>query len=92
MMTTTTTTTTGAALPHLTIASGGNAGIAAASAARALGVPCTVFLPASAASLVGVLGREGPPGGKTDVRVGGENYQEALGRAERFKAELGRSG
>jgi len=89
---TNTNTTTGAALPHLTAASGGNAGIAAASAARALGVPCTVFLPSSAASLVGALEREGPRGGKMDVRIGGENYQEALRRAEQFKAELGPSG
>jgi len=63
------------ALPQLIVASGGNAGIAAAAAARALDVRCTVFLPSSAAGLVGVLAREGPPGGKTDVRVGGENYQ-----------------
>jgi L-serine/L-threonine ammonia-lyase len=85
-------TSHGATLPHLIIASGGNAGIAAASAARALDVQCTVFLPSSAAGLVGVLEREGPPGAKLDVRIGGENYYEALGRAERFKAEVGASG
>ena len=82
----------GGALPQLIVASGGNAGIAAASAARALGVPCTVFLPSSAAGLVGVLAREGPPGRMTDVRIGGENYLEALRRAERLKAEVGPGG
>lgn len=91
-MTSPTTTTTRAALPHLIVASGGNAGVAAASAARALDVQCTVFVPLSAASLLGVLEREGPLGGKLDVQVGGETYQEALERAERFKAELGPSG
>lgn len=79
-------------MPQLIVASGGNAGIAAASAARALGVPCTVFLPSSAAGLVGVLAREGPPGRMTDVRIGGENYLEALRRAERLKAEVGPGG
>lgn len=53
---------------------------------------CTVFVPLSAASLLGVLEREGPLGGKLDVQVGGETYQEALERAERFKADLGPSG
>lgn len=90
--TTTTSSLHRATVPHLIIASGGNAGIAAASAARALDVRCTVFLPSSAAGLVDVLEREGPPGGQTDVRVGGENYQEARERAERFKAEVGASG
>lgn len=56
------------------IASGGNAGIAVAAAARALGVRCEVFLPelASAAkrSVLAGLGAQ--------VEVGGANYAEAF--------------
>lgn len=81
-----------AASPQLIVASGGNAGIAAAWAARALDVPCTVFLPSSAASLAGVLAREGPPGGRTHVRIGGAEYRDALARAERLQAEVGPRG
>lgn len=80
------------ASPRLIVASGGNAGIAAAWAARALAVPCTVFLPSSAASLAGALAREGPPGGGTDVRIGGVGYRDALARAERLQAEVGPGG
>lgn len=58
----------------VTVASGGNAGIATAAAAQALGVACTVFVPAlcppaKRARLL-ALGAE--------VVVGGENYAEAL--------------
>ena len=58
----------------VTIASGGNAGIATAAAAQTLGVACTVFVPAlcppaKRARLL-ALGAE--------VVVGGENYAEAL--------------
>ena len=58
----------------VTVASGGNAGIATAAAAQTLGVACTVFVPAlcppaKRARLL-ALGAE--------VVVGGENYAEAL--------------
>jgi threonine dehydratase len=56
------------------IASGGNAGIAAAAAARALGVRCEVFVPALASTVkrqaLAALGAE--------VFVGGAQYVDAL--------------
>lgn len=56
------------------IASGGNAGLAAACAAKALNLRCTVFIPEWATkSTVDVLKREGAL-----VVVGGRQYSEAL--------------
>lgn len=56
------------------IASGGNAGIAAASAARALGVPCEVFLP----EVASLTKRERLRSLGAHVVVGGATYAEAL--------------
>ncbi|GAA3398517.1 serine/threonine dehydratase [Streptomyces roseoviridis] len=69
----------------VTIASGGNAGLACAWAAREQGVPATVFLPVTA------------PGVKVDrllgygadVRLVGSEYAEALAACEAFAAESG---
>lgn len=62
------------------IASGGNAGLAAACAAKALGVRCTVFLPEGAsASTIGILEREG-----AQVAMEGKFYLDALKAAERL--------
>lgn len=59
---------------HLVIASGGNAGLAAACAANVLGVRCTVYIPEGAAeSTLSLLRRE-----KADVVVTGRIYAEAL--------------
>lgn len=67
---------------HLVIASGGNAGLAAACAARALQVRCTVFLPEGvSASTVDFMKREG-----AEVITEGKCYLQALGAAERAVA------
>ncbi|RDB23982.1 Serine dehydratase-like [Hypsizygus marmoreus] len=59
---------------HLIAASGGNAGLAAACAANALGVKCTVYIPAGAApSTLDILLRQ-----KAEVIVTGRYYAEAL--------------
>ena len=57
---------------HLVIASGGNAGMAAASAARLLGLRTTVYLPLKSADMREPLMREG-----AEAIVGGENYDQA---------------
>lgn len=68
---------------HLVIASGGNAGIAAACAAHALGMRCTVFLPEGAsASTLEFLKEEG-----AEVIIEGSYYLQALGAAERVVKE-----
>lgn len=69
----------------ITIASGGNAGLACAWAARAQGVRATVFVP-EAAPLVKVdrLRRYG-----ADVRLVGREYAEALAASRSFAAESG---
>ncbi|KAF9483774.1 tryptophan synthase beta subunit-like PLP-dependent enzyme [Pholiota conissans] len=68
---------------HLVIASGGNAGLAAACSARSLGLKCTVFIPQGAAkSTTELLRRE-----KAEVIVGGKQYSEALERAEALVAK-----
>ena len=60
------------------IASGGNAGIAAACAARRLGRPCTVFIPDGASpSTLALLKSE-----EADVVVQGRFYAEAVGAAK----------
>ncbi|EJD39962.1 tryptophan synthase beta subunit-like PLP-dependent enzyme [Auricularia subglabra TFB-10046 SS5] len=65
---------------HLVIASGGNAAIAAACAARAVGVRCSTFMPAGTpASVIAYVERQG-----ADVHLSGEDYVEALKRAQEF--------
>ncbi|MFC9328079.1 threonine/serine dehydratase [Kitasatospora sp. NPDC057015] len=67
------------------IASGGNAGLACAWAARAQGVRATVFLPATAPAVkirkLRAL--------EADVRLVGSEYAEALEASRRFAAETG---
>ncbi|KAG6869025.1 hypothetical protein C0993_005684 [Termitomyces sp. T159_Od127] len=63
---------------HLVIASGGNAALAVASAAHALAVACTVYLPVGAAqATLDILRRFG-----ADVIVAGRFYAEALHAAQ----------
>ncbi|GAA2148257.1 threonine/serine dehydratase [Glycomyces algeriensis] len=66
-------------------ASGGNAGLAASYAASALGVPATVFVPATAPAMkvakLRTLGAE--------VHQVGEQYAEAFEAAQRHVAETG---
>ncbi len=63
---------------HIVIASGGNAGLAAACASKALNLHCTVFLPVGAsASTLAFLKQEG-----AEVKAHGICYQEALTAAE----------
>ncbi|MFF9899121.1 threonine/serine dehydratase [Streptomyces longispororuber] len=69
----------------VTIASGGNAGLACAWAARQQGVRATVFLPANAPSVkVAKLRRYG-----AEVRLVGMQYAEALAACEEFAAATG---
>jgi len=64
---------------HVVIASGGNAGLAAACASKALGLRCTVFLPEGvSASTAGFLKREG-----AEIVTVGKIYLDALKAAER---------
>jgi len=64
------------------IASGGNAGLAAACAARALDLKCTVFIPNGVTqSTLEILTRE-----YAEVVVGGRQYSEALKSAKEFVA------
>lgn len=72
----------------VTIASGGNAGLACAWAARALSVPATVFLPANAPHVK----VERLRGYGADVRLVGDRYAEALAACEQFTAESGALG
>ncbi|CAK5279537.1 unnamed protein product [Mycena citricolor] len=68
---------------HLVIASGGNAGIAAACAARSLNVKCTVFIPAGASpAIVKFLQNQ-------DARtvVGGVKYSDALEAAKQLASQ-----
>jgi len=69
----------------VTIASGGNAGLACAWAAREQGVPATVFLPVTAprVKVDRLLGYG------ADVRLVGSEYAEALAACEAFAAESG---
>ncbi|MDH6134728.1 threonine dehydratase [Kitasatospora sp. MAA4] len=67
------------------IASGGNAGLACAWAAKAQGVNATVFLPTTAPQVkVAKLRAYG-----ADVRLVGEEYADALVASRRFAAETG---
>lgn len=69
----------------VTIASGGNAGLACAWAARAQSVPATVFLPANAPRVK----VERLRGYGADVRLVGDRYAEALAACEEFAAQSG---
>lgn len=69
----------------VTIASGGNAGLACAWAARALAVPATVFLPANAPRVK----VERLRGYGADVRLVGDRYAEALAACQEFAAASG---
>lgn len=69
----------------ITIASGGNAGLACAWSARRQGVTATVFLPATAPQVkVDRLRGYG-----ADVRLVGTEYAEALAACEAFAADTG---
>ncbi|EFL18830.1 LOW QUALITY PROTEIN: threonine dehydratase, partial [Streptomyces sp. C] len=69
----------------VTIASGGNAGLACAWAARAHGIPATVFLPGNAPRVkVDRLRGYG-----ADVRLVGDRYAEALAACREFAAGSG---
>ncbi|MEW2578385.1 threonine/serine dehydratase [Streptomyces syringium] len=69
----------------VTIASGGNAGLACAWAARRLGVPATVFLPETAPAVkISKLRGYG-----ADVRLTGTEYAEALAACQDFAATTG---
>ncbi|WP_443055024.1 serine/threonine dehydratase [Streptomyces sp. NBC_00691] len=69
----------------VTIASGGNAGLACAWAALRQGIRATVFLPATAPKVkADKLVRYG-----ADVRLVGTEYAEALAACEAFAAETG---
>ncbi|MEU7064626.1 serine/threonine dehydratase [Streptomyces sp. NPDC046161] len=69
----------------VTIASGGNAGLACAWAARAQSVPATVFLPANAPRVK----VERLRGYGADVRLVGDRYAEALTACREFAADSG---
>ncbi|MYS08443.1 pyridoxal-phosphate dependent enzyme, partial [Streptomyces sp. SID6041] len=69
----------------VTIASGGNAGLACAWAALRQGVPATVFLPATAPKVKA----DRLAGYGADVRLVGTEYAEALAACEAFAAETG---
>ncbi|MEU8927915.1 serine/threonine dehydratase [Kitasatospora sp. NPDC048545] len=69
----------------VTIASGGNAGLACAWAARELGVRATVFLPETASPVK--LARLRSYGAQ--VRLAGREYAEALAACEEFAADSG---
>ncbi|MGW1939484.1 serine/threonine dehydratase [Streptomyces goshikiensis] len=69
----------------VTIASGGNAGLACAWAARAQGVPATVFLPANAPRVK----VERLRGYGAEVRLVGDRYADALAACEEFAAASG---
>ncbi|MEU9719120.1 serine/threonine dehydratase [Streptomyces sp. NPDC047976] len=69
----------------VTIASGGNAGLACAWAARAHGIPATVFLPGNAPRVkVDRLRGYG-----ADVRLVGDRYDQALAACREFAAASG---
>ncbi|MEU2158794.1 serine/threonine dehydratase [Streptomyces sp. NPDC019396] len=69
----------------VTIASGGNAGLACAWAAQQQDVPATVFLPATAPRVKVARLR----GFGADVRLVGTEYAEALAACEEFAAATG---
>jgi threonine dehydratase len=67
------------------IASGGNAGIAVATAALAMGVPCEVFVP----QLTSAAKRAALAGLQARVVVGGATYAEALAASLQRQAQTG---
>ncbi|KZW00933.1 tryptophan synthase beta subunit-like PLP-dependent enzyme [Exidia glandulosa HHB12029] len=65
---------------HLVIASGGNAAIAVACAAKAVGARCSTFMPlGTSAAVVAYVERQG-----ADVRLEGVEYIHALEGAQKF--------
>lgn len=63
---------------HLIVASGGNAGLATATAANAFNVHCTVYLPSTASThALKFFRTEG-----ADVQVHGNIYDDALAAAK----------
>jgi threonine dehydratase len=78
-------------LPHLVIASAGNAGLAAASSSRILGVKCTIFVPDAQANIVGKFEKHNTNGNVTVV-VGGVNYAAAALAAKAYVKSLGERG
>ncbi|KAF5331069.1 hypothetical protein D9619_005933 [Psilocybe cf. subviscida] len=68
---------------HVVIASGGNAGLAAACAAHSLNLKCTVFIPEGVTETTLKLLREE----KAEVVVGGRQYSEALKAAKELVAK-----
>ena len=64
---------------HLIVASGGNAGLAAASAAKQLGLKCTVFIPLAVSKNVHELLRKE----NAEVVAVGEYYLQSLHEAEK---------
>ncbi len=69
----------------VTVASGGNAGIAVATAAQALGVACEVFVP----EISSAAKRERLAALGATVRVGGAAYADALAACLQRQAESG---
>ncbi|KAF8575537.1 tryptophan synthase beta subunit-like PLP-dependent enzyme [Ramaria rubella] len=68
---------------HLIIASGGNAGFAAACAARAVDVRCSVYLPSGLSPhFLDCLRREG-----AQLITGGKDYSEVLAKAQEALAK-----
>ncbi|KAK7693215.1 hypothetical protein QCA50_002781 [Cerrena zonata] len=63
---------------HLIVASGGNAGLAAACAANALGLRCTVYLPRGASSYVLEFFKQA----NADVQEKGDYYAQTLNTAK----------
>lgn len=64
---------------HLIIASGGNAGHAAAVAAKKLGLRCTIYIPeGQSQKMLDILKNEG-----AEVVVIGKYYQQSLKEAEK---------
>lgn len=63
---------------HCIVASGGNAGLATACAAKALGVKCTVFLPQGASPPTLALFKQE----EAEVKEVGDCYQHALEAAQ----------
>ncbi|KAI0693711.1 tryptophan synthase beta subunit-like PLP-dependent enzyme [Cytidiella melzeri] len=63
---------------HCIVASGGNAGLAVACAAKVLGLKCSVFLPEGASSSTLAFFKKE----EAEVREIGDSYQQALAAAE----------
>jgi len=65
---------------HVVIASGGNAALGVACAARGVGLKCSTFMPVSTPdAVVAYVKRQG-----ADVHLEGDEYFHALQRSEEF--------